>query len=138
MTTFNFFAPIMIVVGSLAVCLDAGVAKADSLHPCTPIVAAKPTYLSCRQESDFVSIRIETIMSPAIQMCQGENYYEYQTAYVTISDAQGQEKSSQIFRHNDFSYDLLPLGDANFASIDGQFKLKSCVTPSNGAVSFGN
>ena len=83
MTTFNIFEPIMISVSSFSVYLDSEVAKADSLHPCTPIVAAKPTYLSCRQGSDFVSIRIETIMSPSIPMCKGENYYEYQTAYVT-------------------------------------------------------
>ena len=132
---FKTVATASAFVGS---CSIAKLALATSLHPCTPSVAAQPIQISCKVDSGFEVIKINTLMSKLIPMSQGENYFESQTAVVTSLDGDGEEIGSKVFFSNEFSFTLSATGDATFASTDGKLKLDSCVTPLHGAVSFGN
>ena len=116
----------------------SGSAFARSIHPCTPRVQAQPTYSICAQGGLAVEVRIDTLMSPQIEMCTGENYYEYQTANVKISFENGQAMEESTLFSGDFSYTLSPTGSATFVSEKLNLNLVQCVTPVNGAVSFGN
>jgi hypothetical protein len=109
-------------------------AQATSLHPCTPVVPAKPTVIFCNDGGESISIQINTLMSPAKRMCRGKNYFEFKTADVTLPEA----TEPTVVLDGDFEYTLSPSGDATFSSESLGLDLTSCVTPIHGAVSFGN
>jgi hypothetical protein len=138
--SFSFSA--IKTVSSVAALLSLGVltsvAEARSVHPCTPRVQAQPIYMSCLVDSGFVAIQINTLMSPQLPLCTGDNYFEYQTANIRTLDQSGNETGAKALLDGQFTFTLSPTGDAAFASVDGSIRLDSCVTPIHGAVSFGN
>jgi hypothetical protein len=109
-------------------------AHATSLHPCTPTVRAMPTHIYCIDGKNAVSILINTLMSPPIEMCQGNNYYESKSALVTLTEG----AKPEFLYGSEFEYTLSPIGDASFASEKLNLDLTKCVTPIHGGVSFGN
>lgn len=125
---------------TLIVILTSHVAMATSVHPCTPMVQAKPTRIQCLQEGKQYSILIETLMSKPLEMCQGKNYFENKTAKIEISSADSNSVQGQMTLFNgSFEYRLIPGGQATFHSEILDLDLKNCVTPQNGgAFSIGN
>lgn len=117
--------------------LSFNAAHATSLHPCTPIVQAQDTHISCRAGAKYYSITIETLMSPP--NCQGDEHYEYDTAKVEISTKSGKSLGVLTIHNGDFSYSLGVGGSgASFTSEKNGLKLDDCVTPMNGGFSVGN
>lgn len=109
------------------------VAHATSLQPCTPIVEAQPSFITCRSGTDYVSIRIHVLMSDS-RRCPYNQSVEYKTAQVEVSNASGAVTQKFEIGDGDFEYRL----DSYFKSEKYGMDLKSCVSPINGGVSFGN
>ena len=113
-------------------------AFATSLHPCTPMVKAADTYITCQQGDFTYSITLETLMSPAIEMCRGKNYAEFQTAKIAEQDSNGKIFEEFNVFSGQFTYTTSPLGNATFASPTLNLNLTLCVSPIHGGVTFGN
>jgi hypothetical protein len=112
-------------------------AKAESLHPCTPIVEAQDSHLHCRIPTGSASITIKTLMSRPIEMCSGENHYEYHTAVIEFYDRAGNSVRTETIFHGDFTYKL----DSQrgfFRSESRGYDFDECVSPLNGGFSIGN
>lgn len=112
-------------------------AHATSLHPCTPIVEAQDTIISCATNGTYYSIRVETLMSD-VSMCPIDEMVEYNTAKVTVSDVNGNVSKKIVLGHGEFSYTTNAMGDATFESKKAGLDLKECATPLFGAFSIGN
>lgn len=117
-------------------------ASATSLHPCTPTVKAQDTILSCKDGSNFVQVRVETLMSNRRICPDPGQYMEYKTAKLETFNSQGTQLGTQTLNHDQFTYSLGGAGSTGEASFTvftsrGPVTLK-CVTPVYGGVSFGN
>lgn len=108
--------------------------QARSLHPCTPTVQAKPSRLSCVQNDKIYSIKIETLMSPAKEMCRGDQLIEISTAYIQIANLAGETLAKVEVLDNAFSYSLgLPGMDAGYFKSEAlSLDLEKCATPAHG------
>lgn len=116
---------------SLSILFASLQVSATSLHPCTPMVQAMPTNMYCNDGAVHYSIRIETLMSPAIPMCSGENHYEIHSATVVVSN--GVAKQTLQLQNDEFSYTF-----STFVSPKANLNLKNCLVPPHGGFSVGN
>jgi hypothetical protein len=118
--------------------LTAQLASATSLHPCTPSVQASPTKISCKEGNVYYSIRIDTTMSPPIEMCRGSNHYENHTATVTFGTSPSDNRTVTIY-NDEFTYSLgFENGRTTFKSPKYNMNLVNCATPMHGGFSIGN
>lgn len=113
-------------------------AQARSPHPCTPTVKAAPQRISCVKGDVYYTIDIETLMSPAIEMCRGSNYYTYKTANVEVSNWQGDVFATVTINNGSFSYTGDGMGGATFKSEVLSLDLTKCSMPIHGGMSVGN
>ena len=127
---------------TLAALFLSSAASATSLHPCTPTVRARDSYIDCSiQAKDgsrtYVSITIQTLMSRNLEMCSGRNHVESHTAQVEIRNNDSDLIAKIEIPQDEFSYKLDAL-DAAFTSKKHGLKLRGCATPLDGGISISN
>jgi len=123
----------------LATLIFTTAAQATSLHPCTPLVQAMPSELSCTEGNLRYRIQIDTLMSQSIPICQGNAYQERKTAKGRVTTAEGDLLYSFTVPHDQFSYTLRMGGsEGTFKSQVLKLDLNDCVSPMHGGFSIGN
>lgn len=120
----------------LSLCVSTA-AQATSLHPCTPTREMQSTVISCSENGLIYGIKVKTLASRAIPMCQGQHYMEIQSAEISVVDGKGKTFGMIDLYPGSFSYELNG-GDASFRSEAFFLDLKNCNTPQFGGLSFGN
>lgn len=133
------------VLGLLLTLSFAKASHAMSLDPCTPVVDAMDTQVSCMvSETEWVSVKIHTVMTDRNACPDPAQYRERRSATLEkiFSNDSIDASITLSLKENAFNYDLGTPGpgDARFSYYDGSrwIYLSNCVTPVYGAVSFGN
>lgn len=108
-----------------------------SLHPCTPVIEARPLILSCTNKGVYYGVRIHTVMSD-VRRCPVKDVIEIQTARVKIGDVEGNIFETLTIPQGEFSYTLGNLGEGTFKSEAHGLDLNDCASPVTGGFSVGN
>lgn len=112
-------------------------AQASSVHPCAPVIQARPTILSCSEGDRVYGIRIDTRMSD-VRLCPVKDMIEINTAQVQVTDFEGNIFEEFVLPHGDFTYSLGDMENGSFQSKSRGLNLKNCSSPMPGGFSVGN
>lgn len=111
----------------MSLILGHSVTQAAGLHPCTPVVQARPFGLVCAHKGLTYNIRIDSIVSD-VRRCPAKNMMSISTAQITVQDRTERIVQMATLPNEEFTYSLGAADNSTFQSPRRALDLKNCST----------